>query len=85
MEIIEDLSDLFDGFMIDLTNIGTGDRQAPDKALLISQFEELLAHKKSNNESTDESKNPIDSHSSAKKQLNKLVPESTNIQYHNGL
>ena len=81
MEIIEDLSDLFDGFMIDLTNIGTGDRQAPDKALLISQFEELLAYKKP----TDESKNPIDSHSSAKQQLNKLVPESTNIQYHNGL
>jgi putative protease len=41
-EIIEDLSDLFDGFMIDLTNIGSGDKQTPDKALLISQFEALL-------------------------------------------
>jgi putative protease len=41
-EIIEDLSDLFDGFMIDLTNIGSGDKETPDKALLISQFEALL-------------------------------------------
>ncbi len=41
-EIIEDLGDLFDGFMIDLTNIGSGDKQTPDKALLISQFEALL-------------------------------------------
>ncbi len=41
-EIIEDLSDLFDGFMIDLTNIGSGDKQMPEKALLITQFEELL-------------------------------------------
>jgi putative protease len=41
-EIIEDLSDLFDGFMIDLTNIGSGDKEMPEKALLITQFEELL-------------------------------------------
>ena len=41
-EIIEDLSDLFDGFMIDLTNIGSGDKKMPEKALLITQFEELL-------------------------------------------
>jgi len=41
-EIIEDLSDLFDGFMIDLTNIGSGDKEMPDKALLITQFEQLL-------------------------------------------
>jgi len=41
-EIIEDLSDLFDGFMIDLTNIGSGNKQMPEKALLITQFEELL-------------------------------------------
>jgi len=43
MEIIDDLSDLFDGFMIDLTNIGAGDKQSPDKAVLIAQFEQLLA------------------------------------------
>jgi len=68
MEIIDDLSHLFDGFMIDLTNIGAGDKQSPDKALLISHFEELLNNK-----------------SAVKQQLNNLVPESTNIQYHNGL
>ena len=73
MEIIEDLSHLFDGFMIDLTNIGAGDRESPDKTLLIKQFEELLSNQAANNESA------------VKQQLNDLVPESTNIQYHNGL
>jgi len=43
MEIINDLSDLFDGFMIDLTNIGAGDKESPDKVALIGQFEQLLA------------------------------------------
>ncbi len=43
MEIINDLSHLFDGFMIDLTNIGAGDKESPDKAELIRQFELLLA------------------------------------------
>jgi len=43
MEIIADLSGLFDGFMIDLTNIGAGDKQSPDKVALIAQFEQLLA------------------------------------------
>jgi len=42
MEIINDLSDLFDGFMIDLTNIGAGDKPSPDKVSLINQFEQLL-------------------------------------------
>jgi putative protease len=42
MQIIDDLSDLFDGFMIDLTNIGSGDKTMPDKAVLIQQFEDLL-------------------------------------------
>jgi putative protease len=73
MEIIEDLSHLFDGFMIDLTNIGAGDKESPDKALLINQFEELLSNQ------------ALNSQSAAAKQLNNLVPESTNIQYHNGL
>jgi len=41
-EIIDDLSDLFDGFMIDLTNIGSGDKTMPDKAVLTTQFEALL-------------------------------------------
>lgn len=42
MEIINDLSELFDGFMIDLTNIGAGDKASPDKTELINQFEQLL-------------------------------------------
>jgi putative protease len=42
MEIINELSELFDGFMIDLTNIGAGDKQSPDKEELIKQFEQLL-------------------------------------------
>lgn len=43
MEIINDLAHLFDGFLIDLTNIGAGDKPSPDKRALISQFETLLA------------------------------------------
>ena len=70
MEIINDLSDLYDGFMIDLTNIGAGDKNSPDKTILIKQFEQLLA-KKADQE--------IES------KLNMLVPESTSVQYYNGL
>ncbi len=43
MQVIHDLADLFDGFLIDLTNIGAGDKSSPDKVALISQFEQLLA------------------------------------------
>ncbi|MFT5839760.1 MAG: putative protease [Flavobacteriales bacterium] len=43
MQVINDLADLFDGFLIDLTNIGAGDKPSPDKVALISQFEQLLA------------------------------------------
>jgi putative protease len=42
-EIIADLSNLFDSFMIDLTNIGAGDKASPDKVTLIQQFEQLLS------------------------------------------
>jgi putative protease len=68
MEIINDLAYLFDGFMIDLTNIGAGDKMSPDKVQLITQFEQLL-----NGDITIEAN------------LNTLVPQSTNVQYHNGL
>ncbi len=67
-EIINDLTDLFDGFLIDLTNIGAGDKPALDKKVLISQFEQLLK-----------------GHSTAKKTVSDMVPDSTNIQYHAGL
>ena len=43
MQVINDLADLLDGFMIDLTNIGAGDKRSPDKVALINQFEQLLA------------------------------------------
>jgi putative protease len=68
MEIINDLGYLFDSFMIDLTNIGAGDKMSPDKDQLIAQFEQLL-----NGNTTVEAN------------LNTLVPQSTNVQYHNGL
>ena len=67
-DIIDDLSDMFDGFMIDLTNIGAGDRQSPDKIELIKQFEALL-----------------NGQSEASVKLSSLVPESTHLQYQNGL
>lgn len=81
-EIINDLAQLFDGFMIDLTNIGAGDKESPDKTLLIQQFEQLL----SINESTDiDAQQQLNKQLSIKTTLNELVPESTNVQYYNGL
>ncbi|SQH76192.1 conserved protein of unknown function [Shewanella benthica] len=67
-EIIEDLAHLFDGFMIDLTNIGAGNKPSPDKVQLIQQFEQLLSGQ-----------------SNAVTILDKMVPQSTVLQYHNGL
>ncbi|WOH39075.1 peptidase U32 family protein [Thalassotalea fonticola] len=71
-EIIDDLADLFDGFMIDLTNIGAGDKESPDKPQLIKQFEQLLSGDSCGN-------------LPAKETLKSMVPEFTNIQYYNGL
>ena len=68
MEIINDLTPMFDSFMIDLTNIGAGDKSSPDKIQLIGQFKQLL----SGNQTVEAN-------------LNTLVPQSTNVQYHNGL
>jgi len=70
-EIIKDLGDLFDGFMIDLTNIGAGEKASPDKANLITQFEQLL--------------NNQDEAVEAVKEIENLVSESTVSQYHTGL
>jgi putative protease len=75
-EIIDDLADLFDDFMIDLTNIGAGDKQSPDKVQLIAQFEQLLhCDSTVNNELSLLHKST----------LNTMVSDSTNVQYHNGL
>ena len=69
--------------MIDLTNIGAGDKESPDKAALIEHFELLLKHGKS--ESFGNSIELSSEQVSAQDALNSLVPESTNVQYHNGL
>jgi putative protease len=82
-EIMQDLTQLFDGFMIDLTNIGAGDNESPDKALLIEQFELLL--KGDNKVSVGYSNELSAEQVSAQSKLNSLVPDSTNVQYHNGL
>ena len=80
-EIINDLSSLFDGFMIDLTNIGAGDKESPDKEVLITQFENLLKANKGSHSKTDPSNEEL----IAKEALDTLVPASTNVQYYNGL
>lgn len=82
-EVIQDLTQLFDGFMIDLTNIGAGDKESPDKTMLIKQFEQLLNN--DNSESVGYSNTLSSEQTAAKDALNSLVPASTNVQYHNGL
>ena len=42
VDIVNDLSDLFDEFLIDLTNIGAGSKAEQDKARLIAHFENIL-------------------------------------------
>jgi len=42
-DVVSDLSDLFDEFFIDLTNIGSGSKIAQDKAELITHFEGVLS------------------------------------------
>ena len=42
LDIVNDLSDLFDEFFIDLTNIGSGDTAVEDKAQLLQHFEQLI-------------------------------------------
>ena len=82
-EIVADLATLFDGFMIDLTNIGAGDNESPDKVVLIKQFEQLLQqdHSNKSNYSNAMSSDQL----TARDRLDSLVTHSTNVQYHNGL
>ncbi|CED60625.1 Putative collagenase family protease [Moritella viscosa] len=42
-DVVNDFSDLFDEFFIDLTNIGAGSKKEQDKVELIKYFESLLA------------------------------------------
>ncbi|MGJ8693346.1 MAG: peptidase U32 family protein [Thalassotalea sp.] len=80
LEVINDLAQMFDGFMIDLTNIGAGDKVSPEKSVLIEQFEILLSAK-----SEQERSSELSELLTVQNALNDLVPESTNVQYHNGL
>ncbi|TYK65982.1 peptidase U32 family protein [Colwellia echini] len=98
-EIIADLSSLYDGFMIDLTNIGAGDKESPDKVELIKQFSQLI--EQGSQPQTYDQRNVngdgveatyIDTTASEDNKplsainvLKDLVPASTNAQYHNGL
>ncbi|MFT4966414.1 MAG: putative protease [Colwellia sp.] len=82
-EIIQDLSSLYDTFMVDLTNIGAGDKESPDKVMLIKQFEQLLNN--DNRASVSYSNALSIKQLDAQDKLNSLVPDSTNVQYHNGL
>jgi putative protease len=70
LEAIKDLSDLFDEFFIDLTDIGSGSKEKLDKVILIQEFEKLLAK--------DESDEAVVT-------LKKMVINSTNAQYEQGL
>ncbi len=42
LNVIEDLSDLFDEFFIDLTDIGSGSKESLDKVQLIKHFESIM-------------------------------------------
>jgi putative protease len=53
MDVVNDLSGLFDEFFIDLTNIGSGSKEEQDKTLLIKHFEGLL-------NSADDSKSQLE-------------------------
>ncbi|MFW8590415.1 peptidase U32 family protein [Glaciecola sp. 2405UD65-10] len=75
-DIIDDLADMFDDFMIDLTNIGMGSKERPNKQKLIQAFNEILMRKELEHDSLNVR---------AKEQLNRLVKESTSEQYYNGL
>lgn len=72
MEVVNDLSQLFDEFFVDLTNIGSGSKKQQDKTLLVKHFEGLL------NSSNEQVLN-------SKRQLAHLVPIATNAQYRQGL
>jgi len=84
-EVINDLAQLFDGFMIDLTNIGAGDKESPEKAVLIEQFEQLLSGNTNNNAQSYGKTVMSEKQLSAQATLNEIVPDSTFSQYHTGL
>ncbi len=71
-QIVEDLSSLFDEFFIDLTHIGMGDKEVPEKENLIRLFNDLVINKNSRRED-------------AKKELEEGLHCTTDAQYIQGL
>jgi putative protease len=53
LDVVRDLSELFDEFFIDLTDIGSGSKEKLDKTILIQEFESFLSN-------TDQSKDTLD-------------------------
>jgi len=45
IDVVRDLSELFDEFFIDLTNIGAGSKEQANKVELVKHFEGLLTGK----------------------------------------
>ena len=43
LDAVRDFSEKFDGFLIDLTDIGYGSKEKLDKKLLIEEFEKFLS------------------------------------------
>jgi putative protease len=70
LEAVKDLSDLYDEFFIDLTDIGSGHKEKLDKVSLIQEFEKILSKDKS---------------AEAIIKLKEMVKISTNAQYEQGL
>ncbi len=84
LDVVDDFSDLFDEFSIDLTDIGSGSKAKLDKAQLIQHFEQLLD---SSIHSRAQSKPQLNeqSCSQSREQLSAMVEVSTNAQYKQGL
>jgi putative protease len=72
LDIINDLEHVFDEFFIDLTDIGSGSKEALDKRLLLTHFENAL-------------RVDSDLYTDAHAQLNHMVSVKTNAQYSQGL
>ncbi|MEH6443272.1 MAG: peptidase U32 family protein [Oceanospirillaceae bacterium] len=72
LDIINDLEHVFDEFFIDLTDIGSGSKEALDKLQLLKHFENTLS---TDSEITIE----------AQAQLNHMITIKTNAQYTQGL
>ncbi|WP_076408275.1 peptidase U32 family protein [Shewanella sp. UCD-KL12] len=80
LDVIEDFSDLFDEFFIDLTDIGSGSKAKLDKTQLIEHFEQLLDNTPQQRETLS-----VQSVAPASAQLKAMVEISTNAQYKQGL